>query len=57
MSILDDSARWRERAEEARTMADEMKDPEARRTLLEIAVSYGKLAERAERRNNSKHKG
>ncbi len=36
---------WRERAEEARAQASEMKDPTARRTLLEIARSYDRLAE------------
>jgi hypothetical protein len=40
---------WRERAEEARTQADQMRDPDARRTLLEIAENYEQLAEQAER--------
>jgi hypothetical protein len=36
---------WRERAEEARAQASEMKDPTAKRTLLEIARSYDRLAD------------
>ena len=39
---------WRERAEEARAQASEMRDPTAKRTLLEIARSYDRLAEQAE---------
>jgi hypothetical protein len=39
---------WRERAEEARAQASEMQDPTAKRTLLEIARSYDRLAEQAE---------
>jgi hypothetical protein len=39
---------WRERAEEARAKAGQMRDPDAKATLLEIARSYDKLAERAE---------
>jgi hypothetical protein len=40
---------WRERAEEARVQADQMRDPAARRTLLEIAQNYEQLADQAER--------
>ena len=57
MSLLDDPKHWRSRAAEARTIAAEMKDPIARRTMLDIAVDYDLLAERAERRNNDKPKG
>lgn len=39
---------WRERAEEARAQASEMKDPAAKRALFEIARSYERLAEQAE---------
>ena len=39
---------WRERAEEARAQASDMKEPTAKRTLLEIARSYDRLAEQAE---------
>lgn len=40
---------WRDRAEEARAQASEMRDPDARRTLVEIAQNYDQLAEQAER--------
>ena len=40
---------WRERAEEARTQANDMRDPGARQTLLEIADNYEQLADQAER--------
>lgn len=52
-SLLDDAEHWRSRAEEARTMADRMKDLEVRRTMLEIATMYDGLAERAEQRSKS----
>jgi hypothetical protein len=41
---------WRERAEEARSTAEGIKDPEAKRAMLVIARSYEKIAERAEAR-------
>jgi hypothetical protein len=41
---------WRDRAEEARAMADHMHDPETKRQMREIAEGYERLAERAERR-------
>ena len=49
-SLLDDPSHWRMRAAEARVIAAEMKDPEARRTMLEVATHYDVLAKRAERR-------
>ena len=42
--------RWRTLAAEARAAADEMTDPEAKRTLLNIAEGYERLALRAEAR-------
>ena len=38
---------WRERAELARTRAEQMTDPETKRIALEIAAGYDKLAEMA----------
>lgn len=40
---------WRERADEARAQAKQMRSPDARRTLLDIADNYEQLAQQAER--------
>jgi hypothetical protein len=47
-SRLLDPAYWRARAEEARTQASEMRDPDAQRMLLGIADNYDQLAEQQE---------
>ncbi len=47
---LDDPRVWRDRAEEARAHAEDMRDEESRRIMTSIAESYEKMAERAERR-------
>jgi hypothetical protein len=39
---------WMSRAEEARTMAESLSDPAAKRAMLDIAKSYEMLAKRAE---------
>jgi hypothetical protein len=45
MRFLRDKAEyWHSRAEEARTVAEIMTDPEAKQILLKIAQSYGRLA-------------
>jgi hypothetical protein len=51
--LLNDVQHWRNRAEEARTLAAEMHDEVARAQMLAIAEGYDRLAERAEERTKS----
>jgi hypothetical protein len=53
-SQLMDAEYWLERAEEARAQASEMHDPDAKRTLLEIAENYQQLADQAEARRKTR---
>jgi hypothetical protein len=48
--LMADPQRWRDRAEKARLLAQDMKDPEAREAMLRVAKDYDHLAERAEQR-------
>jgi hypothetical protein len=50
MRMTDDSAHWRQRAQQARAEADKMDDPDAKQTLLEIAAAYEQLAVLVERK-------
>jgi hypothetical protein len=45
-----DPGHWQRRAEEAREVADSLKDPEARKSMLKIANEYERLAQRARER-------
>jgi uncharacterized protein (DUF2342 family) len=45
---LNDPKHWRDRAEEARTVAEPMKDLRAREIMLGVAATYEKLAQSAE---------
>ena len=38
---------WRNYAEETRTIADQIKDPECKRLLMGVAETYAELARRA----------
>jgi hypothetical protein len=49
--VIDNPEHWRARAEESRTLAEQMNDAEARRIMLGIADSYEFLAERAVERS------
>jgi hypothetical protein len=44
LPIIDDPTHWRQRAEEARSIADQLDDPIAKKTMLDIAHSYDRLA-------------
>jgi hypothetical protein len=46
-SFINDPEHWRNRAEEARTLADQMSDEASKQTMLRIAADYERLAERA----------
>jgi len=47
---INDPKYWRERADEARTVADQTNDPKSKRKMLRIVKDYEELARRAERR-------
>ena len=47
---INDPKHWRHRAKEARALAQQMGDPEAKRKMLKNADDYDRLAERAEER-------
>jgi hypothetical protein len=47
---LDDPQHWRDRADEIRLLAEDMKDKQSIETMLRIALDYDHLAKRAEER-------
>jgi hypothetical protein len=47
---INDPKHWRERAREARTVADAMADEHSRKRMLRTAADYEELARRAEKR-------
>ena len=47
---LDDPKHWRDRADEARYVAEHMTDAESREVIFEIAAAFERLAKRAEER-------
>jgi hypothetical protein len=50
----DDPKHWRLLAHDARAAADQLDDPDAKRTMLEIAEGYEQLASLAEKKTASK---
>ena len=48
--FINDPEHWRKRAEEARTLAEQMQDPQSKQAMLRIAADYERLVERAARR-------
>jgi hypothetical protein len=49
--FADDPRRWRDRAEHARRLAEELIDP-AKQAMLGVAAAYERMAERADARAN-----
>jgi hypothetical protein len=49
-SLINEPEYWRARAEEIRALADDMKNPDAQKTMLKVADDYDRLAKRAEAR-------
>jgi len=47
---INDPKHWRERAEEARVLAEQITDEKSKKMILRIAEDYEELARRAERR-------
>jgi len=48
--VRDNPAHWQERAEEARSIAEQMSDPDSKQMMLRIAEDYERLAAHARRR-------
>src|SRR5499427_8793592 len=49
-SLINDPEHWRKRADEARSLANDMKDEISKQMMLQIATDYGHLARRARAR-------
>jgi hypothetical protein len=49
-SLINDPEHWRKRADDASSLADDMKDEISKQMMLQIADDYGHLARRAEQR-------
>jgi hypothetical protein len=49
--LLNDETHWRDRAEEARMLAEQMTDLTAKKLMMGVADSYDQLADRAAARN------
>jgi hypothetical protein len=49
-SLLNDPQHWRERAREARAIAEETDNPMVRRSMFRIAEEYDRVAEKAAQR-------
>ena len=49
-SVLNDPEHWRQRAEEARAMAEAVGDSGARKTMMGVAAAYDEMAKKAEQR-------
>jgi hypothetical protein len=54
--LFDDPKHWRQRAEQARALAEQMSDLASREMMLGIVKDYEQLAERAEQRAQEERK-
>jgi hypothetical protein len=54
---IDNSNHWRERAQEARHLAEQERDPLCKRMILQIAEDYDRLARQAALRMESRSSG
>jgi hypothetical protein len=50
---INDPAYWRQRAEEAQRLAEQLDDPVAKQTMQDIAKSYEQLAALAQQRRTA----
>ena len=57
LALINSPSHWRDRAEEARRIAEDMADAEAKRMMLDIADGYDRLAHHAENRLLASHLG
>ena len=55
--LINDSAHWKRRAQEARRLAERLDDPRAKATMTEIAESYERLAEMAAKQQSAQRDG
>jgi hypothetical protein len=53
---LNDPKHWRDRAKEARALAEQEHDPISKAMILQVAEEYDRLAERAELRRGVRDK-
>ena len=53
---IDEARRWRAQAEEARSIADQLANPDCKRIMLGIALGYVQLAQLAETRDAGRPK-
>jgi hypothetical protein len=53
LTLMKNPDHWRARARETRDLADEIADPDQRQLMLDIAIGYDRIAERAEERKAS----
>jgi hypothetical protein len=47
-SMLENPGYWRSRAEDARSIANESQNPKIKRTMLDVAAGYDRMAQHAE---------